>query len=596
VRPVFDDAGDLASVDVLSALCAVGRGGASGEVQFTGADGEFVRYGFDRGVLVDVETPPENSPAEVLIRAGKIQRITYEALTVGDVEDRFAVAVASGVISRREAGWGIKIAAIETLARVAASAEGSYTFAEGPPNPMQPSFRLPVDHWILELFLRSNDRSFVLRKIGATDIPVARVDGFAEGFAALGLTADADAVIEGIDGVRTIEKVVKRSRADEFATLKLLAALMTLGLIHPILEAPRPPAPPAGEPEPFTLEPAAPAEEEIRQELPLEPDEEEGATPGAGEESAVEAPEMDDPDGGNPTAAMSLGGDEDAGEPDEPELEAAPPSPYAESIEPDETAAMTHEPAFAPGPPAAPRDQPAAVNLPLFALTAPEEPATEPVIEREEEPAVVGRPPGGGARGWIIAAVAAAVLVAAVLLVRRPRTAAVVPVETPTSGNSGSAAVAPRETPPAMPAPKPKPPPAPPSEIVVSRAPAAPPSAAPKSAAPAKAGGEGKWASLAEAGRREFEHPGKHRYSIQLELACEDATLEKAFAADPGKGHLWISPYAFRGRRCYRVLWGRFADLGAARSARGSVPAVFSRDGNRPTVVALGGKTPGAGR
>jgi len=595
VRPVFDDSGELASVDVLSALCAVGRGGASGAVQFTGAGGEVVRYGFDRGVLVDVGTPPENSPSEVLIRAGKIQRTTYEALTVGDFEDRFAVAVASGVISRREAGWGIKIAAIETLARIAASAEGTYTFAEGPPSPMQPPFRLPVDHWILELFLRSNDRSFVLRKIGATDIPVARVEGFAEGFAALGLTADADAVIEGIDGVRTIEKVVKRSRADEFATLKLLAALMTLGLIHPILEAPRPSAPPEGEPEPFILEPAAPADAESRRQVPLEPDEERRATAVADGESAIAVPEVDDPDGGNVTEAMSLGGDEDAGEADEPEPEAASASPFPDSIELDETATVRFEPSFASGPAAAPRDQPPVINLPLFALTAPEDPATEPVIEREEDPAAIGRPPGGGARAWIIAAVAAAALVAAVLVVRRPRTG-VAPVETRTPADSGSAAVAPREAPPATPAPKQKPPAVPPSEIVVSRAPTAPTPAAPKSAPAAKSGGEGKWASLAEAGRREFEHPGRHRYSIQLELACEDATLEKAFSADPGRGHLWIAPYAFRGRRCYRVLWGRFADLGAARTARGSVPAIFARDGNRPTVVALGAKPTGAER
>jgi len=146
LRLFFESAGDVASLDVLSALCAVGRGGASGEVRFTRGTGETVRYGFDQGVLVAVETPPESSPGETLIRAGKIQRATYEALTVGDFEDRFAVAVASGVISRREAAWGIKIAAIETLASVASSGEGSYTFAEGAVEPMQTAFRLAVDH------------------------------------------------------------------------------------------------------------------------------------------------------------------------------------------------------------------------------------------------------------------------------------------------------------------------------------------------------------------------------------------------------------------------------------------------------------------
>jgi septal ring-binding cell division protein DamX len=498
------------------------------------------------------------------------------------------------VISRREAGWGIKIAAIETLARIAASDEGTYAFVEGPATPMQPPFRLPVDHWILELFLRSNDRSFVLRKIGATDIPIARVEGFAEGFSALGLTADADAVAEGIDGVRTVEKVVKHSRADEFATLKLLAALMTLGLIHPILEAPRAPAPPGNEPEPLALEREGPFEEALPEPgSEREPDVEPVATSERSDEYAVEGSEWNDPDGAAVTAAMSIDGDADIGEPEQPPIEEDSASPFPPSLASEETAAGAFEPSFPPAPLPEARDQASVINLPLFALTAPEEPASEPIIEREEEAATVGGPRRGG-RAWMIAAVAAAAVVAAFLVVRRLPTAAVAPTETPTPPASGSAAAVPHGTAPANPAPKP--PPVSPSEIVVSHAPAArtPGPAAPKGAPAVKAGGEAKWKSLGEAGGREFEHPGKHRYSIQLELACEDSTLEKAFAADPGRSHIWIAPYAFRGRRCYRVLWGRFADIGAARTARGSVPAVFSRDGNRPAIVALGGKASGA--
>jgi septal ring-binding cell division protein DamX len=265
-------------------------------------------------------------------------------------------------------------------------------------------------------------------------------------------------------------------------------------------------------------------------------------------------------------------------------------NPFPAPLEPEEEAAPSFPPIAFPDT----RDQAPVINLPLFALTAPEDPAPEPIIEPEEGPVTVGGS-RRGARGCLIAAALAAVVVAALLVVRRSQTGAVVPVEPRTSPASGAAAVAPRESAPASPAPKP--PPVPPSEIVVSRAPAArtPGPAAARSAPAGKAGGEAKWTSLGEAGRREFEHPGKHRYSIQLELACEDSTLEKAFAADPGRTHIWISPYAFRGRRCYRVLWGRYADVGAARTARSSVPAIFSRDGNRPTVVALGGKASGAG-
>jgi hypothetical protein len=290
---------------------------------------------------------------------------------------------------------------------------------------------------------------------------------------------------------------------------------------------------------------------------------------------------------------MAIDGDVDIGEPEELRIEEDAESPFPGSLAPEETAPAAFAPSFPPAPLPETRDPVPIINLPLFALTAPEEPASETVLEREEAPVTAGGSRRGG-RAWMIAAVAAAAVVAAFLIVRRSPRAPVAPVETRTPPASGSAAVAPRESAPATPAPKP--PPVPPSEIVVSHAPAArtPGPAAPRSAPAAKAGAEAKWTSLGEAGRREFEHPGKHRYSVQLELACEDSTLEKAFAADPGRSHIWISPYAFRGRRCYRVLWGRYADLGAARTARGSVPAVFSKDGNRPTVVALGGKASAA--
>jgi septal ring-binding cell division protein DamX len=100
--------------------------------------------------------------------------------------------------------------------------------------------------------------------------------------------------------------------------------------------------------------------------------------------------------------------------------------------------------------------------------------------------------------------------------------------------------------------------------------------------------GPDSWAALARAGKKTFEHPGAHRYAIQLELACEESTLRKAFAEDPGRRQIWLAPYSFRGRECYRVLWGKYRDLPSARAAKASLPEMFSRGGNRPAVVSLG--------
>jgi hypothetical protein len=181
----FEETGSLASVDVLAAVAAIGRDAGTGTLRATGPGGHAVAFGFETGVLVALEPPDECDPAEVLIRAGKIQRTTYEALTVGDFEDRFAVASASGVISRREVNWGLKLSAIESLVRLLSWGEGAYIWEEGQVAPTAPPIRLPISQWVLELFLRSNDRGFVVRRIGPTDVPVARSEAFAGEFAAL---------------------------------------------------------------------------------------------------------------------------------------------------------------------------------------------------------------------------------------------------------------------------------------------------------------------------------------------------------------------------------------------------------------------------
>ena len=421
MRPVFDSSGDLASIDVLSAFCAVGRGGASGSAEFTIGEGETVRYGFDRGVLVAVETPPENAPAEVLVRAGKIQRATYEALTVGDFEDRFAVAVASGVISRREAAWESR------------SPPSRHWPASRSPRDVHRSPRAGQNRAAIFRFgqitgssssscARTTDRSCCEdRRHGHPDRPGGRLRG---GFAALGLTADADSVVDGIDGVRTVEKVVKHSRADEFATLKLLAALMTLGLIHPILEAPRASAPAPGGPAEPGLEPGLPVEEEAEETVLGNFPRQDDAFRGGEEPPPVHLEtNMED---GEATVSLPIGDDDDAVEALAPDLEEEPPRSFPGSLGRAES--LENVP---PETPAGIRDQASVVNLPLFALTAPEEPSSEPVLDREEHS------PEGGATPrrtwpWMIVTIAAAALIAVIFVGRRPGPVAVAPAGTST--------------------------------------------------------------------------------------------------------------------------------------------------------------------
>jgi len=48
---------------------------------------------------------------------------------------------------------------------------------------------------------------------------------------------------------------------------------------------------------------------------------------------------------------------------------------------------------------------------------------------------------------------------------------------------------------------------------------------------------------------------------------------------------MWLAPAEHRGRPCFRVFWGRYADLDEARRAKASVPRFFFTPTNHPVVV-----------
>ena len=78
-------------------------------------------------------------------------------------------------------------------------------------------------------------------------------------------------------------------------------------------------------------------------------------------------------------------------------------------------------------------------------------------------------------------------------------------------------------------------------------------------------------------------------YTIQLLLACQDSTLEKAFNRAPDRTLYFVST-TFRGQTCYRVFDGLYATEAEARADLERVPSAFREDGNRPVVVRVPGR------
>jgi hypothetical protein len=73
-------------------------------------------------------------------------------------------------------------------------------------------------------------------------------------------------------------------------------------------------------------------------------------------------------------------------------------------------------------------------------------------------------------------------------------------------------------------------------------------------------------------------------YTVQILVACSDDTVRKALENVQAQ-ELYILPVNYRGRNCYRVLWGLYETAARADSATRAVPEYFRQGGARPKVV-----------
>jgi len=264
MRSHFDAEGEIRGTDLLGALVALWREGASGTLQFSRSG---ATAGFDIAagdVVRTASSDPRFDTAAILVRAGKLDQATLERLPVGEGGDRAAVALQTGVLTRREWRWGEKIRAVEVLSDLLTWLEGEYWFFRTGAQEAS-EFRLTIPRLVLELFLRSRDRNLVLHYLGGVDVPLARASSFDAEFPSFGLTADAETVVQLIDGERTAAEISSEAPAEAFAVEKLLAALVTLGLVHPEF-APGEAAPPM--PAPATVRPPEPDESAEPEEAP----------------------------------------------------------------------------------------------------------------------------------------------------------------------------------------------------------------------------------------------------------------------------------------------------------------------------------------
>lgn len=132
---------------------------------------------------------------------------------------------------------------------------------------------------------------------------------------------------------------------------------------------------------------------------------------------------------------------------------------------------------------------------------------------------------------------------------------------------------------------------APPVDVAITRPREIPSAAsqvgttAPPVAASAVEADDSSLHALARRGRDRLRAAPAGSFTIQVLVACQAATVEKAYRSVANE-QLVATPVELQGQSCFRLTWGLFPDRGAADAAIAQVPDYFRESRPRPVAVA----------
>jgi septal ring-binding cell division protein DamX len=617
------------------------RNGATGSLKVEGPSYQKALYFRTGRVLFGSSNDPRDQLGAILIETGKITPEQLEDVTakVGPGNPLAKALADTGYVSQRELSDAARAKVETILSDVIAYTSGNFEFEDGVLPKGAIDLKLSTEKLVLASVRRLTDRNFVLRHLDGLEVVLSPGADLAARLPEL--QPEAGGLPEQLDGKRTLKEAAAQTRLDEFEAAKVACALLFLGLVKrapavapqeevvhladdplfrmagsgddeldlgetaraSIAKSPAPdfpaiPAPPAP-PIPIAMAAAAapdwrdvPAEAPffIPDELPptviMPPPAEKARAPEPEPEPfhidpepmAAPMPEVMPATLMMPPPAMT------ASRSEAPGFETETPSPAAATVRPskeDQAAldALLNAPAIpaSPGP---------AGRRPAKADSWSPPPSRPPVRRTARGPSamVLG--------GVSLVLVAAAVGAAWYLWGRSPASAGTkvatqppvtsapatsVPVMPATPRPMASTAV-PATTLPAPVTPSPR---ATPLPVTPSTA---PPRTTPASLAEARAllkGGDLEQAAQGFAAT--VKAAPKSSASVQILVACSPETVQKA-VANAASPELFIIPVNYKGRDCYRLLWGLYASEANAASAVRSLPE-YLRKGTTPRVV-----------
>lgn len=631
------------------------RHGATGSLKVEGPSYQKALYFRGGRILFGSSNDPRDQLGAILIESGKItpEQLEDVSAKMGPGSPLAKVLADTGFVNQRELSEAAQVKVERILSDVLAYDSGNFEFEDGVLPKGAVDLKLSTERLVMSAVRRLNDRNFVLRHLDGLDVV------FAPSLPATAvvpeLDADAENLLEEIDGSASLKEAAARTRLDEFEAAKIACALLFLGVIeraqpHTGLVPGAPPPPvfvpsDADGPEldltatvraAFKAQPATEPDLPVRlgrapeAELPVI------ALPPPPE---VTRPSLSVPDRIVPSPPPSS-------QPATP-LPARmapppiePPRPLRHATQPPTFTpprAFTPPAITPPPPPRTTTPQPREDRLPLVPPPPPPSPEARAVARpsREDLAAVDallnsrpvegpmaafektavgeerwnqgygGRPAGAAMarrssrRGPLLAllgvAVAAAIGGGVWYYLRLGSTATAPPPTTVV--RRVPAPTTPATTPPVTAAPVADAPP-PSTAPTVARTPAPPPTTAPP--------GRSEPVSLAQARTlmRQGQLPQAARgfqssvrgapsgtLSVQLLVACAPETVQKAVDG-VHSDELFILPVTYNGRDCFRMCWGLYSTPAKATSALRALPEYFRVGGAKPKVAPVASLLP----
>lgn len=559
-------------------------------------------YFQDGQVIFAASNAPEDKFTQILIDQGRLT-VDQVNLATQKRESRTLgrTLVDLGFLSSEDLLDAL-IAQVQRIAlSVAIWPSGTSSFK---PNVLPPGVaKLPITTGRLVLDTASSvpDRAWVGQTLGGLESVLKIASSEKDAIREMSLTAEESRILDAVDGRRSIREICEQVGLDSFSGAKFLLGLFFLQLAHrkevltPMTHGddgkvdlsfldevvptahgsakragtPTPPPPPEPVPVPTAFEAPEPAPRSLFEAAPPAPDDQ----PEPEEEPA--SPEAPTP---SPFTFLA---------PEEPPREASFSEP-----EPGLTTPILD---MAPRP-ETPSDLPVG-NVADLLLPPPKQPPPPRPLPRKSYgklalAAAAILVVAGGALGgwWYLNRKPAKSAAAHPSAEEPPKPSQAKPVPKP-SVPAPSNSASPLQSAPANPLPPP------PDDAAAKpvQVPVAPPAApAPKTPSPAPVAPLGSGArDLLQAGKypeaaRAFQSElkgTKAAFTIDVEIACQPETIQKGFAASQGNSAYMVVPYNFRGRNCYRVLWGTYATQKEAESALQKIPAHFLGDQHPPKVV-----------